>query len=246
MKKFANWIGAGIGWTAGGPIGAALGYIIGSIIKKASTNYDEFQNPDNYTTNSTQPGDFEISLLFLSSEVIKADGKILKQELDYVRNYFVHIYGKERANNAFKLFKEIIKTTNLNTSDICSQIKDNTSIETRHQLLHFLFSIAESDGHVSDSEIKKIEEISNNLNISQTSYHSIKAMFYKNNESAYEILETNKNSSNDEIKKSYRKLVKLHHPDKIRHLGQEHITASQEKFQKIQQAYETIKKERGI
>ena len=37
-----------------------------------------------------------------------------------------------------------------------------------------------------------------------------------------------------------------HHPDKFSQLGEEQQLAAKEKFQKIQEAYETIKKERGF
>lgn len=245
MKKFASWIGAGIGWAAGGPIGAALGYLIGSVIKGSSGDYSEFQNQDN-KNNATQAGDFEISLLFLSAVVIKADGKILQKELDYVRNYFVKMYGKDRANNAFKLFKGIINDSTLSTKEVCEQIKDHMSLESRNQLIHFLFSIANADGHVANVEVNTIRNIANYLDLKASSFDSIKAMFYNDSESAYQILEVTRSDDNDTIKKSYRKLVKKHHPDKVAHLGEEHLKGAQEKFQKIQEAYETIKKERDL
>lgn len=246
MKKFASWIGAGIGWAAGGPIGAALGYLIGSVIKGASTDYSEFQTSHNSSNKKTQSGDFEISLLFLAATVIKADGKVLQKELDYVRTYFVNMYGKERANNAFKLFKGIMNDTNLSAQTICIQIKNHMTNESRAQLVHFLFAIAKSDGHVATEEIESIQLIANYLNINQTSFDSIKAMFYNSTESAYEILEIKKTASNDELKKAYRRLVKQHHPDKLSHLGEAHIKGAQEKFQKIQEAYDSIKKERKL
>jgi len=246
MKKFASWIGAGIGWAAGGPIGAALGYLIGSVIKGTSGDYSEFQAENSNTHKTTQSGDFEISLLFLAAIVIKADGKILQKELDYVRTYFVEMYGKERANNAFKLFKGIMNDATLSTQEVCTQIKNNMTAESRAQLIHFLFAIAKSDGHVAQEEINAIQSISNYLHIHQASFDSIKAMFYDNTESSYEILELNKTASNDELKKAYRRLVKQHHPDKLRHLGEAHLKGAQEKFQKIQEAYDSIKKERGL
>lgn len=245
MKKFASWIGAGIGWAAGGPIGAALGYLIGSVIKKSSSDYSEFQNSDDHN-QTTQAGDFEISLLFLSAVVIKADGKVDQKELDYVRNYFVQMYGKDRANNAFKLFKGIINDNSLSTRDVCEQIREHTTIESRTQLLHFLFSIAKADGHVAEVEVTTIRNIANYLNINPASFDSLKAMFYDDSDAAYKILEVSKSDDNDTIKKAYRKLVKKHHPDKLRHLGEEHLKGAQEKFQKIQEAYESIKKERDL
>ena len=71
-------------------------------------------------------------------------------------------------------------------------------------------------------------------------------MFVQEMDSAYKILEIEKSASNDEVKKAYRKLVKKHHPDKVQQLGPEHLKGAQEKFLKIQEAYEKIKKERGF
>ena len=156
------------------------------------------------------------------------------------------MYGKDRANNAFKLFKGIINDTSLSTQEVCTQIRNHMSAESRAQLIHFLFAIAKSDGHVADVEVRTIQSIANYLYISQPSFDSIKAMFYDNSESAYQILEVSKSDDNDTIKKTYRRLVKEHHPDKLAHLGEEHLKGAQEKFQKIQEAYEQIKKERGL
>ena len=69
-------------------------------------------------------------------------------------------------------------------------------------------------------------------------------MFVKSSESHYKILEVEKNCSNEDLKKSYRDLAKKHHPDKVQHMGDAYIKAAKEKFAKIQDAYEKIKKER--
>ena len=102
---FSKWIGATIGWSFGGPIGAIIGMALGSVLDsstKGGTVYTQSQT-------ATRSGDFEVSLLVLASIVIKADGKQDQRELDFVRAQFVQMYGKERANKAFRLFKEISK-----------------------------------------------------------------------------------------------------------------------------------------
>ena len=60
------------------------------------------------------------------------------------------------------------------------------------------------------------------------------------------MFEITKESTNDEVKKAYRRMAKKHHPDKLQNLGEEHKKGAKEKFQKIQAAYEQIKKERGM
>ena len=248
MGSFTKWLGAGLGFTLGGPIGSIIGFAVGSFVDGVSKEdvlkeYQEAQKRGG--RGSTQSGDFEISLLILASVVIKADGKVDQRELNFVRSQFVGMYGKDRANNAFKLFKGIIKKE-VSAHQVCVQIRQHMPHASRLQLLHFLFGIAKADQHVAGSEVNEIRKIAGYLNINQYDFESIKAMFYDDSESSYKILEISKSATEDEVKKAYRKMVKKYHPDKLQGLGAEHIKGAEEKFLQIQKAYEQIKNERGI
>jgi DnaJ like chaperone protein len=245
--SFSKWIGAAIGWSFGGPIGAIIGLALGGIVDSMGSGIQTtYKQRPIYTRPQTQPGDFEISLLILASIVIKADGKQDQRELDFVRNQFVSMYGKERANHAFKLFKEINKQQNISTRQVCLQIRQMMEHASRLQLVHFLFGIAKADGFVTDDEVHQIYTIAGYLGISHNDYESIKAMFYKSADSAYKILEIDKTATNDDIKKAYRNMAKKYHPDKVIHLGKEHQQGAEEKFRKVQEAYEQLQKERGF
>ena len=249
MGKFAKWLGAGAGFTMGGPIGAIIGFVVGSFIDGVSVE-DLKAEQREYQQNTgnrsqAQSGDFEISLLVLASIVIKADGRIDQRELDFVRQYFVSLYGKTRANNAFKLFKGIVKK-DVSARQVCIQIREYMSHSSRLQLLHFLFGIAQADGHVAPIEEETIHKISYYLYISDRDFASIRAMFEQKSESAYEILEIERTASDSEIKQAYRKMVKKYHPDKLVGLGEEHVKMGKQKFQKVQEAYEKIKNDRGF
>lgn len=249
MSNFAKWLGATLGWSFGGPIGGIIGFVLGSFIDGFSeTDLKEYQQTDRRSSKAatTSSGDFEISLLILAAVVIKADGKIDKRELRFVRQNFINMYGTARANKAFKLFNGIIKKNNISTRQVCLQIRQRMDHASRLQLLHFLFGIAKADGFVSQAEIDTIKRISVYLYISNRDFESIKAMFYDASGNAYKILEITKSATNVQVKKAYRQLVKKHHPDKVRHLGQEHVKGAEEKFRQIQMAYEQIQKERGI
>jgi DnaJ like chaperone protein len=252
MASFTKWLGAGLGFTFGGPIGAALGFAIGSFVggfskedlTEEQREYQQRVGKDGNGSN-TQSGDFEMSLLVLASIVIKSDGKIDPKELAFVRVQFTGMYGQERANSAFKLFKGIVKKE-ISGRQVCMQIRSHMPHASRLQLLHFLFGIAKADGFVSESEVEEIRKIAGYLYINERDYTSIKAMFYDAIDTAYEILEIEKTASNDEVKKAYRKMVKKYHPDKLQDLGKEHLKGANEKFQSIQEAYDSIKKERGL
>ncbi|MBT8257231.1 MAG: TerB family tellurite resistance protein [Bacteroidia bacterium] len=256
----SKWIGAGIGWSFGGPIGAIIGMALGSLIDAISkgeqnpllgqgqSRPQQRRRPQRQARRpqyKTQSGDFEVSLLVLASVVIKADNHQDQRELDFVRQQFASMYGKQRANHAFKLFKNINKQ-NVSTRQVCLQIKQMMDHPSRLQLLHFLFGIAKADGFVTEKEIKQIFTISGYIGISNKDFESIKAMFYKKKDFAYKILEIDKSATDDEVKKAYRKMAKKYHPDKVVHLGKEHQEGAEEKFRQVQEAYETIQKERGF
>ena len=255
--SFSKWIGASIGWSFGGPIGAIIGLALGSVIDAMA---DGKENPfigqgqttrgrgSTYRTQprqrpQTESGDFEVSLLVLASVVIKADGVQDQRELDFVRQQFSNMYGKERANHAFKLFKNISKQ-NISVRPVCLQIRQMMDHPSRLQLMHFLFGIAKADGTVTNDEERQIYTISGYLGISSRDYESIKAMFYNSSENAYKVLEITKSATVSEIKKAYRKMAKKYHPDKVIHLGKEHQEGAEEKFRQVQAAYEQIQKER--
>jgi len=239
--KIGKWIGGGLGWAIGGPIGAMLGFAIGSL-------YDDKNNiTTNISghTNQTTASDFTVSILVLSAAVMKADGKILKSELEYVKQFFVRQFGVEKTKDLMLVFKEILKQE-INLYDVCQQINYYMQPPEKLQLLHYLFGIALADNELHPNELSVIETISRYLGISASDLNSLKAMFVKDNNNAYDILEIAPSATDDEVKKAYRLMAIKYHPDKVSHLGPEHQQAAKEKFQQLNQAYETIKKQRGM
>lgn len=196
--------------------------------------------------DQVSPADFELNLLSLSSFVIKADGKVSQTELDYVRQYFVQSYGKERANATFKVFNDVIKKRDVSMQRIAMHLRARTRYESRLQILHFLFSIANADGHVTTSEANVIQQIAAHLSIQGADFTSIKAMFFKKPDSAYKILEIERTATEAEIKKAYRTMAKKYHPDKLVHMDEAYQKGAEEKFRKVQEAYEQLQKERGF
>lgn len=244
--SFSKWIGAALGWSFGGPIGAIIGMALGGVVDGFSKGGGGTFTQETFQKRPrTQSGDFEVSLLVLASIVIKADGKQDERELDFVRQQFTGMYGKERANHAFSLFKEINKQQ-ISARQVSMQIRQMMDHASRLQLLHFLFGIAKADGVVVDAEVKSIKSIANYLGINTRDFESIKAMFYSSTNNAYKILEIDKSATTNEIKKAYRKMAKKFHPDKVIHLGKEHQKGAEEKFRQVQGAYEQLQKERGF
>lgn len=258
MGKYVKWIGAGLGWALGGPIGGVLGFAFGSIWDDKSLSKEDqtheghrIHGDDNYRRqyqnhrHQTQGGDFASALIILSAAVMKADGKHLRSELNYIRQFFEKNFGPAVAAEQIGILKELL-VKDIPLHQVCEQIRYFMEHSMRLQMLHYLFGIAKADGHVDKLEEDTIAKIARALGISDKDYASIQAMFYKNGEHAYTILEIEKDASDAEVKKAYRKMALKYHPDKISDLGEAYQSAAKEKFIKVQEAYESIKKERNF
>ena len=233
----------GLGWVFAGPIGAILGYTYASI-NQQNQSWNQQSNNSSYRIK-TKPGDFVISVMVLLAKVMKADGKLLKSELDYVKTFLKQQFGVEQTRELMSVFKDILEQ-DYPLRDVCRQIQKSMDHPSRLELIHILYGLSASDGDIHPKEVIIIKSIANYLNISNRDYESIRATFANDREAPYRILEVSQNASDNEIKRSYRKMANKYHPDKVSHLGEEMQKLAKEKFQAVNDAYQQIKKERNI
>jgi DnaJ like chaperone protein len=244
MAKLGKWIAGGLGFTLGGPIGALAGFVLGSLFDEAENVFPQ-SSPYEGAQVRTSKGDYFFSLLVLVTAVLKADGKILKSELDYVKRFLRQNFGDEGAKEALGILHNL-SNQNIPVTEVCQQIRQFMDYSSRLQLIHFLFGIAAADGLVHPDEISLAEQIAVNLGISKNDYISIESMFVPKTDWAYDVLEIKNSATEDEIKKAYRKMAVKYHPDKVSYLGEDVQKAANEKFQKLNEAYQVICKERNI
>jgi DnaJ like chaperone protein len=244
--KFGKWLGGGLGWALGGPLGAVLGFALGSAFDAASVTITTGGENINYRARkANHAGDFAASLLVLSAAVMKSDGRTMKSELDYVRKFLVNQFGEESAREQIKMLQEILKQ-DIPLQDVCLQIRQYMPISERLQIVHYLFGISKADGHVHEAELRTIHTIAGYLGIDAADFNSLKAMYFRDVNSDYAILEVKPDATDEELKKAYRKMAVKFHPDKVAAAGEEVQKAANEKFRKVQEAYENIKKQRGL
>lgn len=237
MGKFAKWIGGGLGWAFFGPVGGLFGFFLGTMVDSIETVRT--------TSGNTTTGDYAMSLLVLVAALMKADGKVVKAELDYVKKFLVQNFGTDGAHEALQLLRDLLKQE-IPVEDVCDQISTHVDYSSKLQLMHFLYGLAYSDGRFDVAEEKLLELISSRLGITSKDKESIQSMFRNTIEDWYKILEIEPTASDEDVKKAYRSMAMKYHPDKVAYLGDDVKNAANEKFQKLNEAYEKIKKERGL
>ena len=244
MGFFLRLILTGLGWAFGGPLGGIIGYAIGALFSGNGPRVIRSEVEDTFG-NTEEKRDFNVTLLVLSAAVMKADGNVKRSELDYVKRFFLQNFGQQRAENYIKMLREILDK-DYNLYEVSQQVGRYMDYSSRLQLLHYLFGIADADGRISQEELSVINTISDYMGITSSDFQSVKAMFIKETDSAYKILGIEPSATDEEVKKAYREMAKKNHPDLVTNLGEEVRQAAEKKFQEINGAYETIKKQRGL
>ena len=241
-----KWISGILGWVAFGPIGGLIGYLFGAIFDSGIREipHQEESARRSYSA-AEQRNSFLVSLLVLSSAVIRADGKVHQKELDTVRDFILRNFGQQAVPEAMRIL-ESLNARQVNIYEVGPQIATYMNYSQRLQLFHYLVQIAVSDGEFAKSEKSVLEAIGTTIGLGSADINSIIAMFYKDAASAYTVLEITPGATDDEVRTAYRKMAMKYHPDKVATLGPDVQKAASEKFRQVQEAYETIKVERGM
>lgn len=245
--------------TRGSILAALIGFIIGGVIdatqraqktggrqQQGGNRGQSFEDIFSYYRQQTQRYDFPTQLLVLSAYIMKSDGKVVKAELNFVKSFLARQFGPQFNVNHLQTLKRFLDAPSLPIEEICSDIRMRAQEEVRIQLIHYLFGIASADGEVSEAEIATLQRIAHLLQVPPMDFRSVKGMFKQNLDSDYEVLGIDKSATDEEVKKAYRQMAVRYHPDKVASLGEEYQKGAKEKFQKIQEAYDNIKKSRGM
>lgn len=244
-----SWIGGGLGFVLSGPIGAiigaGLGYVVEEMRGNSTTQSKTAGSKSRGARNQTIQGDFSMAFLVLVAATMKADGKVLKSELDFVKTQLVKMLGANHAQDAIRILGDLLKQQ-IPVQDVCVQIGRQMDYAYRLELLHLMFGISAADGHIDTTEENLLRYMAGWMQLSEVDMKSIQSMFVANQSWAYDVLDIEAEASDAEVKKAYRTMAMKYHPDKVSHLGDEFALQAKEKFQKVNEAFEKIKKERGF
>lgn len=243
----AKIVGLGLGLAFAGPLGGLVGAGIGLVIDRF---FEEglpmaLRGEGKDCNQPGDPTDFILSSLILASAVIKADGEVSELELGYVHNFLAEQFGLEHAEKYMDVLRGTLQK-DMVLPRIVQEIRQNTGYETRLQILYFLFGIANADYGVGEQELATIKIISIHLGLPREDYESIRAMFHTEMDGHFRILELTPKASDIEIKEAFHRISMKFHPDRVEHLGKQVHKAAQEKYRKVIEAYDAIRKERGM
>jgi len=250
MGLFRTILFGGLGFTLGGPIGAIVGVVISSLLDvgnswKRIEMGDDTQAETNHRYTKTQvANDYRMVFLVMFAAVMKADGKIMKTELDVVKRFLVNNYGQDGALEALQILKKLLEQ-NIDVDAVSQQCSMNMTYSTRLHLVHQLYAIAMADNDLNPNEEAVICRMARGMRITAADLGSISAMYKPKKDGrkwALDVLELAEGATDDEIKKAYRRMAMKYHPDKVNALGDEERKKAEEKFKEVKRAYDTLKK----
>lgn len=251
----AKWVLGGLGFVLGGPIGTLIGFVIGSFVDAISSGAQALPEGSGSTgpkvgTNSSNrvtQGDISVSLLVLIACVMKADGRVLKSEVNYIKPFLLRTYGEEGGKEALQILKKLLEQ-DIDVSAVSRQIGQYVNYSTRLEIIHLLLELANADGEFAQQEQAVIEQIAAGMGVRTKDFESLTAMYQKAKEPnwAYTVLEIEPTATDEEVKKAYRRMAMKYHPDKVNNVSEEIKQKATEKFRAINEAYEHIKSLRGM
>lgn len=193
----------------------------------------------------------------LAARMIQADTEDAGQKILYLNRHFNKYFPQENYD-----FSESIKYSYqhpIQVKTVSLWLKLNLPYDQRVQVLYFLMGLCFVDGGMNGGEYALLKEIVSLLEITPKDYQTVLGVYeqqYRRTEEpkkytiesavrlSCKILGVAESASMDEIRKAYRKMAKLHHPDRFATESTEQQQIAQERFLEIQKAYETLEKYR--
>ncbi len=245
-------VGGTIGFALGGPIGAVAGAVFGHAF---DVNDDRrLEGGGAYRQLSTEEEDqmtFFVAVFSMLSKLALADGRISPEETRTIEQFMSRDLSLTPGNKqvAAKIFNQAANSSS-SFDEFAHQFY--ARFKDKHQLLDLMLDIlvrvSFADGVLSAQEEALIHSAARIFNYDETAFQRIRKRYAPDNENDYALLNSTSSDSDEHIKKQYRKLVNDFHPDKIASKGlpEEFTLFATEKFQKIQEAYENIKRARNM
>ena len=183
----------------------------------------------------------------LLMEVARADGDVVRDEVRVAREYFEHElkYGPEALDVVRGHLKEFLQRPPA-LEQAMAACRSEMPSSDRLLLVDVLYQLALADGALQRAEQESLRRIARGLGLSEEDVRSIAAHHLGNGDEHYERLGLSPEASDAEVKRAFRHLAAAHHPDKVAHLGPGAVEQATRRFREVKDAYEEIRRLRGL
>lgn len=252
MGWLGKVVGGTIGFAVGGPVGAVAGAAFGHLFDSETGSQAVSGSDGSRLSNGeTAQMTFFVASFSMLAKLIRADGQVRDSEIQSVRRFMI---DDLQLNAQSRLAAEHIFQAAMDTGesfeDFANQFYQNFHDQPQllEMMMDILFRVALSDGLLNPMEERLIRSAATAFRFGDIKYMQFKSRYAPDSEKYFTILGCSKHDSDDTIKKQYRKMVRDYHPDTIaaKGLPEEFVTFAHDKFREIQEAYEMVKKERGL
>jgi DnaJ like chaperone protein len=234
-------IGATAGFAVGGPIGALVGGLAGHV-------YDRHKARGEDPGDATQQIAFTIGVIALGAKMAKADGVVTADEVQAFKEVF-QVPPEEMKNvgRVFDLARKDARGYEVYARQIAGLFDGKPRV--LEDLLDGLFHIAKADNVIHPAELSYLESVAQIFGFDGNEFARIKeAHLGPDRADPYQVLGVSRGAADDNIKKTYRRLIREHHPDTLIAQGvpEEFVRVANDKLAAINVAYDRIAKERGL
>ena len=248
-------LGLGVGLLIGWPVAiiplVIVGLILGHLLDELNVFPAVEKTPPKPLPRSAQntpaQDHYARHLCALFIEVARADGDVVRDEVRVVREYFADQlkYGPEALGLVRRYLKEhLARPPSL--EDSAAACRDELPTSERLLLLDALYTLALVDGQLQRAEQETLRRVTQGLGLSEEELRSVTARHFGAGEVHYARLGLTPEASDADVKRAYRQLAATHHPDRVAQLGKGATEQASRRFQEIKEAYEEIRRLRGI
>src|SRR3954468_12905609 len=230
MSVWGKVSGAAAGLFVGGPAGALVGAVAGHF----------------FLDRESDPGvTFTIAVVALAGKMARADGVVTEAEFEIFQRVF-GVPPEEQANvqRIFNLARQDIAGYEHYAGQIARLFMGNPAM--LEDILDGLFEIAKADGVLHPGEAAFLERVAEIFGFAPNEFRRIRASHFPDREDPYMVLGVAHDAPDEEIKRTYRLLVRENHPDSLiaRGVPEEFVKLANDKLAAINAAYDKIGTER--
>jgi DnaJ like chaperone protein len=248
MGWFGKLMFGSMGMFIGGPLGAIAGAALGHHLVDKRQDYATGQ-PRLVYAEQTRAAYF-VSMFSILGKLAKIDGVVTGDEIAVVEGFISNLNMGDREKQFAKQIFNQAKDSRYSIDDFAVQFYQigRAQPTVLVSFMDLLFQIAAADHRFHPAEESALKRMKDIFHISDQQFNSMKAAHFKDVDRFYKVLNCAPESSDEEIRANYKKLVKDFHPDTIvsKGLPEEFTEFATKRFREIQQAYEEIRQERNF